>query len=196
MTAFDSAVTAWGTLQTDSLKFGHFALAAIEQEGRTIRELSIAVCGNEGLEDKIGRYIQAARWDDEIRNNPVYKDMYEDMRDWLSVSHFTELWRLFDAAEDKADVFDLFEECLIRNLRKEVVEVRPVKWVRAKRAPGRSTAEMFHRFWKMTSRLLPEAYSELERKGLQATRRDRRRVRILKLAIAEFAAEGENANND
>lgn len=137
MTSFDSAVTAWGTLQTDSLKFGHFALAATEQEGRTIRELSIAICGNEGLEDRIGRYVMAARWDLFVRNNSIYNALYEDSRDWLTVGHYTELWKIFDS--DTGDgmqqeiALDAFEQCFIRDEKSQVTEIRPVEWLRAKR---------------------------------------------------------------
>lgn len=191
MTNFDEAIHCWVNLQTAQLQFGHFALAAVEQEHRTIRELSFAICGNQHLEDTIGRYIQAARWDLLIQRNKQYKPLYEDMRDWLSPSHYTELWRMYESAEDKADVMDVFEQTFIRNLRTEIVEVRPVEWLRARRAPEHSTLELYHRFWKQVSRLLPEVYSDLERKGLQATKRDRRRVRILKLALAEFSADGE-----
>lgn len=186
MTHFDSAITAFGETNDKVIEFGQHAMKAIDDEKRTIRELSEKLCGNAGLEDRIGRYIMAARWLDVVWRNKKYRALYEDIRHWLTPSHFTELWKLSQIDNELA--FDSMEQCLVRNVTESIKEAKPVTWLRAKRAPEREPAEMFHRLWMFATKTLPDAYSELERKGRLATKNDRIKVRLLELVIKYFSA--------
>ena len=184
-THFDQAAAKWGTATAEILAFGYEMMLAIDTEGRTIREMSIKLCGNEGLEDRIGRWVQAARWEEAMRPHPLY----EDAMDRLTPSHFTELYR---AATDEstADALALMEQTFIRDNTdsQAITAVRPVSWLQSKRKRTEpSTAEIWARVFNVAEKALPEAYSVLERLGRDATHADRRRVRVLKLAQAVFA---------
>ena len=188
---YDAAIRLYKSINQDVLAFGYEAIQAVDNEGATFRQMSIDICGNEKLEDRLSRWAMAARWKQRImkRSNPK---LYNTVLEWLSPSHFTVLWQI-NQIEGFASAQDAMEQCLIRNLRKEVTQVQPVEWLRGKLSKDteRSTAEIYHKLWRWVGKALPEAYSELERKGLLATRKDRRRVRLLKVMLSEFAAEPE-----
>lgn len=183
-TYFDEASSAYDRAKDDILAFGYWMAKAIDQEGRTLREMSIEKCGTPDLEDRMGRWVQAARWHEVIQDHPLANDAAE----WLSTSHLTELYKIA-TDKDTQTAMDAMEECFVRNLRKEVTEVKPVDWLRAKRKPSDpTTAELFHRFWMFATKVLPEAYSVLERMGKDASKQDRRRVRVMKLVVSLFKA--------
>src|SRR5512147_2520473 len=75
------------------LAFGHSAIVDIDRDKKTIRQMSIDLCGNEGLEDRIQRWVEAARWDALIQLDDG--KLYEDVMTWLTPSHFTALYRYF-----------------------------------------------------------------------------------------------------
>ena len=181
-THFDKAAAKWGTATAEILAFGYEMMLAIDTEGRTIREMSVKLCGNEGLEDRIGRWVQAARWEEAMRPHPLY----EDARDWLTPSHFVELYKIA-TQEDTGTALEVMEETLIRNVAEDIVEVKPVRWLQARNSREPSTAELWARVFNVAEKALPEAYSVLERLGNDATHADRRRVRVLKLARDVFA---------
>lgn len=182
---FDKAIDAWGKLITDAMEFGYHAMLAVQDEGKTIRDLSIALCGNSGLEDRIGRYVMAAQFVQNLRSVS-----YENVKEWLTPSHYTELYK-HERAYDHEAALELMQELITENPDGSV-NVKPVEWIRARRqAEEISTEEIFHRLWRVAAKALTEAYSVLERRGALATQQDRRRVRVLKLAIAIFQAEKE-----
>jgi hypothetical protein len=190
MTAhYQQTLSLFRETQDKAIEFGHSALIDIAQ-GITIRQMSIDLCGNASLEDRIGRWVQAAEWDTRIAKENG--QLYEEAREWLTPSHFTVLEKIARVNGDYEYAHDLMEQTLIRNVTdKNVTEAKPVEWLRGKlQDPGEpSTPVMYHKFWKMSARVLKEAYSDLERKGLQATKQDRRKIRIIKLVLAEFSAE-------
>jgi hypothetical protein len=187
-THYEQTLQLYRDTQNKVIEFGRSALIDIA-EGKTIRQMSIDLCGNNDLEDRIGRWIQAAEWDKRI--SKTNGRLYEEAREWLSPSHFTVLEKIATTTDDFEYAHDLMEQTLVRNLRKQVIEVKPVTWLQAKLSPDteRSTAEIFHRLWKWAGKAYTEAWSELERKGNDATAQDRRRVRILKLVIRIFEAQ-------
>jgi hypothetical protein len=135
----------------------------------------------------------AARWDAEIAKENG--QLYEDARAHLSPSHFTVLWQIAKQ-EDFEFARDCMEQCFIRPYGTEITEVRPKEWLQGKLSKDteRSTADLWHKVWTWATKALPEAWGILERKGNEATPRDRRRVRILKLVIREFSAEHDDAS--
>lgn len=184
MTHFEKAIKLFGDLSRLGLEFGREVKRAMIEEGKTIRDISIALAGNSSLEDKIGRYVQAAEFADSL--NPY---QYGNVIDWLTVTHFTEL-RKIENAYDHAYAVDVMQDCIIDH--DDYIEVKPVEWLRAKRENEEiSTAEMKHRFWKRATRILAELMSDLERKGLTATKEDRRVVRLLKMIVRIMQAEAE-----
>lgn len=187
-TYFDKAVNMWGYMVADTLEFGRLAIVSIKQEGKTIRDFSIALCGNSSLEDRIGRYIMAAEFVDSL--NSV---QYESVQDWLTPTHFTELAKI-EAVTDHDNALDLMQD-LITEQPDGTIDVKPVAWLRAQRITEPETAEVWHKVFMVVSRALTVAWSEVERKGNLATANDRRKVRILKLAVKYFQSEpdGEKA---
>lgn len=187
MSHFDNAAARYASANTGILQFGYEMMLAIDTEGRTIREMSVKLCGNEGLEDRIGRWVEAARFEESLRPHPLY----EDARDWLSPSHFTELYRAAKQ-EDTPAALDLMEQCLVRSATEnKITEAKSLRWLQSQRSKtDPTTAELWARVFKATEKALPEAYSVLERLGNDATPCDRRRVRVLRLAINIFAEAG------
>lgn len=134
MTHFDAAYSRWTEVNNSVLDFGFFMMRAIDEEHRTIREMSIKLCGNKGLEDRIGRWVMAARWQQAILPHPLY----EDAMDWLTPSHFTYYWKIYQRF-DMEYALDVFERTFVRTARNEVSEVHPYEWVRAHLGKGEST---------------------------------------------------------
>lgn len=127
-THFDTALSRWQDVNNNVLDFGCEMMHAVDTENRTIREMSVRLCGNNGLEDRIGRWVMAARWVRAIQYHPLY----EDARQWLTPSHFTYYWKLYLKIDDEMETaLDVMEQTFVRNVRNEIVEVRPVEWVRA-----------------------------------------------------------------
>ena len=185
MTHFDEALAIWQRMQLDPLRFGRAAKQAIETEGRTIRDFSVALCGNASLEDKIGRYIMAAEF-----YNSLPSATCGIVMDWLTPSHYTELAKI-EQATDRDTALDYMQD-LITELPDGRVDVKPVEWLRAKRSGTETTsASRYHRLWMIAAKAINDAISDLERLGNLATRDDRRRVRVLKLVIRLFQAEKE-----
>lgn len=183
---YQNALTCWERIKTDIIEFGREAKLAIE-EGSSVRDLSVALCGNNSLEDRIGRFIMAAEFVDGL--NPC---QYGNVRDWLTPSHYTEL-RKIEAATDLDTALDYMQE-LITELPSGQVNVKPVSWLRAKRDnEDASIQQVYHRFWRAAARAMNDALGDLERKGAFATRDDRRRVRVLKLVIRLFQAQADRA---
>lgn len=189
-THYRDTLVLFGKAEQTALEFGHSAIVDIDA-GKTIRQMSIDLCGNEGLEDRIGRYIEAAKWDARIKRDNG--QLYEDARTWLSVSHFTTLERYADRIQDYEAARDVMEQCLVRDVADCVMEVKPVPWLRGKVSDPASPTmpALFHRVWRVSAKLLADMQGELSRKGLQATRQDRRRVRLLSMMVGEFSAEKE-----
>jgi hypothetical protein len=182
-THYQQALNHWEQIKMDIIAFGREAKKAILLEEKTIRDFSIALCGNASLEDRIGRYIMAAEFVDSL--NSV---QYGNVKDWLTPTHYTEL-RKIEQATDKETALDYMQD-LITELPNGNVNVKPIEWLRGKRSGQEiSTAEVFHRLWKSAARAMNDALSELERKGNLATKEDRRRVRILTLVIRLFQTE-------
>lgn len=189
MTHFDTAAAKWQAVNDDVIDFGTEMMHAIDTENRTIREMSIKLCGNTALEDRIGRWVMAARWIRAIQYHPLY----EDARQWLTPSHFTNYWKIYKAF-DMEYALDVFEKTFVRNPHStEIQEVHPYEWVRAHlgRSDQMSTEEVYHRFWMYATKALAEAYSEVERKGLTATPYDWFKLSLLKMAVRMFQAEPE-----
>ncbi len=185
MTHYEQTLQLFRDTQDKALEFGHSALVDLAA-GISIRQMSRDLCGNDKLEDRIGRWIMAAQWDELIRTGNG--QLYEDVRTWLTPSHFTVLWKIYKAY-DYEYAHDLMESCLIRKNR-NVTEARPVDWLRGKLPdPGTpSTATLYHRLWKIGARALADAQGEIERLGNLATHADRRRVRVLALVVRVFDA--------
>ncbi len=184
-THYERAKELYRKISVDILEFGAEAMQAVDDEGQTLRQMSIDLCGNASLEDRLSRWVMAARWRAMVHDT----DIYQRFGDKFSPSHLTEYYKIAQR-EDVEVAVEIMNDTLIRNLR--TIEVRPVEWVRAQAREGveNSYDEICHKGWKfIASKWLPDAYSQLERKGLLATKRDRRRVRILKLMLAEFSAE-------
>lgn len=188
-THYEQTLDLFRAVDRDVIAFGRSALIDLE-EGKTIRQMSIDLCGNNGLEDRIGRWIQAAEWDRRIaKDKPV---LYEEAREWLSASHFTLLEKIRNVTDDYEYARDLMEQCLVRR-GMQVVEVKPVDWLRAKlRDPADPPpAVIYHRLFKIAAKALKDAQSELERAGLLATKTERRRVRLLSAVVRTFHAEAK-----
>lgn len=187
MTHFERAAAVWTDVNDHILDFGCEMMHAVDEENRTIREMSVKLCGNNALEDRMGRWVMAARWIEIIEFHPLY----EEARQWLTPSHFTNYWKLLKQ-NDMITALDVFEKTFIRNPHStEIEKVHPYQWVQAHlgRSAEMSTEEIYHRFWMSATKALPEAYSVMERKGLTATRCDRNKVRVLKLVVKVFQAE-------
>lgn len=182
-THYEIALNSWENIKLYALEFGREAKLAIATEGKTIRDFSIALCGNASLEDRIGRYVMAAEFVDGLDSATL-----RNVEDWLTPSHYTELAKI-EAATDHETVLDLMQELVTENPDGSI-NVKPVTWLRAKRSNEDSEpAEVWHRVFMVVSRALSVAWSELERKGNLATAADRRKVRVLKLAVRLFQAE-------
>lgn len=186
MTHFEQAADRWGTATAEILAFGYEMMLAIDTEGRTIREMSVKLCGNEGLEDRIGRWVMAARFEEALRPHPLY----EDARDWLTPSHMTELYKVA-TQEDTPAALDLMEETFIRNVTDEIVEVKSVAWLQAKRSKDPTTAEVWARVSRVSEQGYLQAVSEVERLGNDATPCDRARVKALRL-VQKLFTEAKN----
>lgn len=185
---YERTLALFANVQSGVLAFGHSALIDIEQ-GKTIRQMSIDLCGNAGLEDKISRYVMAAEWDKLIEQG--YGALYESAREWLTHSHFTVLYQI-SQRYDFEYAHDLMEQCLIRT-GTEVTETRPVEWLRGKLAGADSptVATLRHRFWTTATKLLLDLQSEIERLGNLATSADRRELNIIKAVVRWFDASGK-----
>ena len=182
---YEAAKYVYRKINFQILDCGHEAMLAVDEEGQTLRQMSIDLCGNASLEDRLSRWVMAARWQAMVQDT----DIYQRFGDKFSPSHLTEYYKI-SQRESMEIAVEIMNDTLIRNLR--TIEVRPVEWVRVQAREGieKSYDEICHKGWKfIASKWLPDAYSELERKGLLATKRDRRRVRLLKLMLAEFSAE-------
>lgn len=185
-THFDEALNCWEHIKTAKLDFGRHAIKAIQTEHKTIRDFSVALCGNSSLEDKIGRYIMAAEFADSL--NPY---QYEKVMDWLTATHFTELYK-HEQAYDHEAAIELMFDCITENPGGSV-NVKPAEWIRAQRDRAEVTsAELFHRFWKSATKALLELQSVLARKGNLITSRDKKMLAILKAAVLFFQAEPES----
>lgn len=183
MTHFSTALTLWNTIQKDILQFGRECRLAIEQEDKTIRDISVALCGNASLEDRIGRYVLAAQFADSL--NPC---QYGQVSDWLTATHYTELAKI-ERAFDHEYALDIMQDLVTENSDGSV-NVRPVEWLRGKRGNEEmSKDEVIHRYWMRTTRILAELMGELERLGNDATKHDRRIVRLLKLMVRTLQAQ-------
>lgn len=185
-THFAKAAEHYDKAQKNLLAFGRELMLAIDLEGRTLREMSILKCGNAGLEDKFARYVQAARWQEAIKDHPAALDAEE----WLTPSHYTELYREA-TINDTASALDLMEQCLVRNVTdKEVVEARPVDWLRTKRQREvPSLEERRHRFWMLATRFLSEMTSYLERQGKLVTEAEQQEYDLLIQVVKRFQAQ-------
>jgi len=184
ITHYEKAMNYWEQIKTDVLEFGREARLAIKEEHKTIRDFSVDLCGNNSLEDRIGRYIMAAEFVDSLSSA-----RYGNVQDWLTPTHYTEL-RKIEAVTDRQTALDLMQDLITENPDGSV-NVKPAAWLRAKRDNEEaSTEQVYHRLWKAAARVMNDALSELERKGNLATKQDRRRVRVLKLVIQLFQAEG------
>lgn len=183
---YQHTLDLYHAIDMDALTFGHSAILDIKK-GVTIRQMSIDLCGNEGLENKISRYIEAAKWDSLVKHDNG--QLYEDARCWLSVSHFYILYRYMARLDDYDAARDVMEQCLIRDAVRNVTETRSVEWLRAKvKDPALPSVDVLkQRVWKSSSKLLADMQSALASKGLEATKADRRRVRLLKAVVCEFA---------
>lgn len=184
---FDVAYQAYNDVNYSKLQFGLEMIQAMDDEGRTLREMSIRICGNESMEDRLGRWVMAARWQTGLYGHPLYEDAME----WLSPTHFTEYYKV-SQVDGTAAALSLMEETFIRTSTDKIVEVRPVEWVRGRSNKTEvSLVELRHRLWKLSAKLLSDYWGELERKGLQATKEDKRAVRLLKLVVEFFQAKAE-----
>ena len=185
MNHYQKTLALFAEVESKALEFGYSAIRDLEN-GITIRQMSIDLCGNNGLEDRIGRYIQAARWDALIKQENG--QLYEDARTWLSPSHFTVLYRYGQEADYEA-ARDVMEQCFVRNVTdKRVTEVKPVEWLRGRVTdPAKpSTETLRHRLWKTAAKLLGDMQGQLAKLGNDANKRDRRIVRILGLIVREL----------
>lgn len=184
-TYFDQAINQWGVVVQDTIEFGRLAILAIEKENKTIRDFSIALCGNASLEDRIGRYIMAAEFASSLDSTTL-----RNVEDWLTPSHFTEL-RKIEAVTDHATALDLMQELVTEN-HDGSIDVKPVSWLRSRRDNEEATTEeVIHRFWKSAARALREWQSVIERKGLLLTVRDKQKLALLKAAVRLFQSETE-----
>lgn len=189
MNHYEKTLSLYTEIETKALEFGYSALVDLKN-GVTVRQMSIDLCGNNGLEDRISRYIQAARWDMLIKKENG--QLYEDARAWLSLSHFVVLYRHYQETDDYEASRDAMEQCFIRNVTdKRVTEVRPVEWLRGKVSDPAvpSTDTLRHRLWKTAARLLGDMQGRLARLGTDATRQDKRDVRILELIVKRFQSQ-------
>jgi hypothetical protein len=183
-THFENALHYWYEIKINALEFGRECQLAIETEGKTIRDISMALCGNVSLEDKIGRYIMAAQFNDSLNSAT-----YGNIKEHLSASHYTELQKV-EEAFDRDTALEILQEIVTEN-PDETMNVKPVEWVRSKRMElqgGPSLDERKHRLWSQAARLLNDLYSDLERKGELATKQDRRMLRLIKMVLAAFQA--------
>ena len=184
-THYDLTLQLFRDGQDAVIDFGHSALVDIN-EGKTIRQMSIDLCGNTSLEDKISRYVMAAQWDRLIeQGNGI---LYEAARTWLTPSHFTTLYQI-SQRYDVEYAHDLMEQCLVRT-GTEITEARPVEWLRSKlQDPGSpSVATRRHNFWRAAAKYLLDLQSELERLGNLATTKDRRELFLVSLVVKRFNA--------
>lgn len=183
-THYEKAHKYWGVIEKNILAFGREMMLAIDTEEKTIRDMSVELCGNYGLEDRIGRYVMAARWNEALKGHPLH----EEAMTWLTPTHFTELYKEA-TIEDTPTALDLMEQCLIRT-GTEITEARPVDWLRSRRRKEEpDDFTIYHRLWKWATRALPNALSQIERMGRLADRRTLRRARLLKMVVREFSAD-------
>lgn len=186
-THFENALHYWNEIKINSLEFGRECKLSIETEGKTIREISVALCGNNSLEDRIGRYIMAAQFNDSLNSAT-----YGNLKEYLSAGHYTELQKV-EQAFDRETALEIMQEIVTEN-PDETMNVKPVEYIRAKRMElqgGPSLDERKHRFWAQAARMLNDVYSDLEQKGNLATKEDRRFLRLLKLVIIALQARAE-----
>lgn len=186
---YDQTLGMFRDAQNSTIAFGRHALDDIA-DGKTIRQMSIDLCGNAGLEDRISRYVMAGAWDKAIEQGNG--TLYEAVREWLTPSHFTVLYQI-SQKYDAEYAHDLMEQCLIRNSTDDITEVRPVEWLRGKLAGAESpsVATLRHRFWKTASNLLLDIQSEIASLGNLATSANRRELNIIKAVVRWFDATGK-----
>ena len=183
-THFENALRYWNEIKINSLEFGRECQLAIAKEGKTIRDISMALCGNVSLEDRIGRYIMAAQFNDSLDSV-----RYGNVKEFLTPTHYTELQKLEDAT-DRETALDVLQEIVTEN-PDETMNVKPADYIRNKRNQlqgGPSLEERKHQLWKKAAGMLNDLYSDLERKGNYATKEDRRMLRVLKMVISLFQA--------
>lgn len=187
MSYFDDALKLWDEMGTTAIEFGRKCAIAIDREKRTIRDISVALCGNASLEDRISRYIQAAEFHDSL--NPY---QYVQIKEYLTPTHYTELQRI-ENQFDREIALEWMEE-LVTKQPDGIIDVKPVEWLRARRnglSGGPSLDARKHKLWMFVTRLLPDIIGDIEKKGKLATEADEYQRKVLVMVIDAFQARQE-----